>query len=121
MSAFFPNADGPTEQERFFFDLKGFIIVRGVLTPDQLAATWESLDQLQRLRKGQWSGWAHGHLLHRAWEAFEKTSPGKKAEVDPRVAQALQVLCGEGNDFAIAELARPLEITPGHLQSLFQK
>lgn len=61
MSAFFPDAQPVTPYEEFFFDLNGFIILRGALSRSEVAACNASLDRLQHLRKGEWSGWVHGH------------------------------------------------------------
>jgi len=61
MSQWFPDAQPPTDLEVFRFDLNGFIIVRGALSPAQLAAGNASLDRLQHLRKGEWAGHVHGH------------------------------------------------------------
>ena len=35
-----------TEEESYRFDISGFIIVRGVLSPDELAACNKALDQV---------------------------------------------------------------------------
>ncbi|MBN8215985.1 MAG: phytanoyl-CoA dioxygenase family protein [Spirochaetes bacterium] len=61
MEPYYPDAIAPSDMEIFHFDLNGFIIVRQALSPDELRATNESLDRLQHLRKGQWSGYVHGH------------------------------------------------------------
>lgn len=61
MSQWFPDAQAPSEMERFLFDLNGFIIVRGAIDPAHVAACDASLDRLQHLRQGDWSGHVHGH------------------------------------------------------------
>jgi hypothetical protein len=61
MSQWFPDAQPPTPMEVFLFDLNGFIIVRGAIAPEQVAACNASMDRLQHLRKGEWAGHVHGH------------------------------------------------------------
>lgn len=61
MSQWFPGAAAPTDLEVFLFDLNGFIIVRGALSPDELAAGNASMDRLQGLKKGEWAGHVHAH------------------------------------------------------------
>ena len=61
MSQWFPDAAAPTELEVFLFDLNGFIIVRGALSPAELAAGNAVMDRLQGLKKGEWAGHVHAH------------------------------------------------------------
>ena len=61
MSQWFPDAAPASDLETFLFDLNGFVIVRGALSKDELAATNASMDRLQTLRKGEWSGHVIGH------------------------------------------------------------
>ena len=61
MSQWFPDAAAPTDLEVFLFDLNGFIIVRGALSPAELAAGNSVMDGLQRLKRGDWAGHVHAH------------------------------------------------------------
>lgn len=61
MSQWFPDAQSPHAMETFLFDLNGFIIIRGAIAPGHVAACNASLDHLQHLGKGAWSGHVHGH------------------------------------------------------------
>jgi len=52
---------GPSELERYLFDLNGYIILRGALSPKEVAACNRSLDEMQDSTPGQWHGRVHGH------------------------------------------------------------
>lgn len=70
---------------------------------------------------GPGAPWAHGHLLFRAWTAFEAVAAGETEEVDPRVARAVRVMTEGEEDLSIEHMARGLDLTPDHLQKLFRK
>ncbi|WP_421723585.1 phytanoyl-CoA dioxygenase family protein [Bauldia sp.] len=50
-----------SEMERYLFDLKGFLILKGALSPDEVAACNTVLDELQDCAAGEWRGHVHGH------------------------------------------------------------
>lgn len=50
-----------TEMERYLFDLKGFLVLKGALSPAEVAACNATLDTLQDSQPGQWHGHVHGH------------------------------------------------------------
>ena len=51
---------GLTEMERYLFDLNGYLILRGALSPQEVAACNASLDSLQDCGPGEWRGRIHG-------------------------------------------------------------
>jgi len=57
----FVNATPPSDREIFFFDLNGFIIVRGAMEASEVSACNQVVDRLQGLGKDQWSGHIQGH------------------------------------------------------------
>jgi hypothetical protein len=61
MSTWFPDAISATAEDDYWFDLHGFVILRGALSAEELAACNASLDELQHLRPGHWAGFVHGH------------------------------------------------------------
>lgn len=61
MSQWFPDSQPPTAMETFLFDLNGFIILRGAIDPDHVAACNASMDRMQHMKKGEWAGHVHGH------------------------------------------------------------
>ncbi len=75
---------GLSEMDRYLFDLKGFIVLRGALSPEEVAACNETLDELQDIRPNEWRGHVHGHnftgehegknlqQIYEAGPAFEK-------------------------------------------------
>src|SRR5438552_16701853 len=83
MASPFPDAAPATEREIFFFDLNGFILLRGALSASEVAACNRVVDGLQHLRKDAWEGWVQGHdyggaeglnlqQIYEAGEAFER-------------------------------------------------
>jgi len=82
MSSYFPDAKAPTDREIFFFDLNGFIILRGALSAAEVMACNKVIDGLAHLKQGEWAGWVQGHdyggaeglnlqQIYEAGEAFE--------------------------------------------------
>ena len=55
------HRSGLTDMERYLFDLNGYLILRGALSPQEVTACNESLDSLQDCRPGEWRGRIHGH------------------------------------------------------------
>jgi hypothetical protein len=79
----YPDAIKPSEREIFLFDLQGFIIVRGALSRDEVAACNRVVDAYQDLSKNEWRGWVQGHdyggkeglnlqQIYEAGEPFER-------------------------------------------------
>ena len=52
---------GPSALERYLFDLNGYIVLRGALSPNEVAECNASLDDMQDSEPGQWHGRVHGH------------------------------------------------------------
>ena len=50
-----------TDRDIYFFDLQGYLIVRGALSVDEVDALNASVDAVPRLKAGQWFGGLHGH------------------------------------------------------------
>lgn len=72
-----------SERDRYFFDLRGFLIIRGALSRDELAGCNAIVDRLQHLAVGAWSGRVHGQTygardglnlqqIYEAGEPFER-------------------------------------------------
>ncbi len=96
-----------TEKERYFWDLTGFLIIEGVLTPGEIAAANEAIDrhreQMQTAErnlgardsvalKGSGRPTMHG-LLQMEHPYCE---PYRKMLVHPAVVSRLNVMCGSG-------------------------
>lgn len=73
----------PSELERYMFDLRGYIVLRGALTAAEVSACNACVDAIPRLRPGEWWGWVHGHSfggrdglnlqqIYEAGKAFER-------------------------------------------------
>ncbi len=56
-----PDAIPVSEMEIYKFDLNGFIIVKGALSPEEVAACNQTIDDYQDMKTGEWRGWVHGH------------------------------------------------------------
>ncbi len=50
-----------TERERYFFDLNGFLVLRGALSTGEVADINAAIDALLPIAPGQWKGYVHGH------------------------------------------------------------
>src|SRR5271154_5957904 len=50
-----------TDRDKYFFDLNGFIIIRGALSRADVKELNTALDAIPRLKPGQWYGGVHGH------------------------------------------------------------
>jgi len=72
-----------TDRDVFFFDLQGFVLLRGAISPDHVAQCNAILDELQDTRHGEWRGHVHGHTfggkdglnlqqIYEAGEPFER-------------------------------------------------
>ena len=72
-----------TERDIYFFDLQGYIIVRGALSTDEVKACNDTLDAIPRIDHGAWWGPMQCHTygtgdgfnyqqIYEAGEAFEK-------------------------------------------------
>lgn len=73
-----------SEMEKYLFDLNGFIVLKGALSKDEVAACNLMLDAMQDSKPGQWHGRVHGHnftgaheglnlqQIYEAGSAFEK-------------------------------------------------
>ncbi len=49
-----------TERDIFFFDLRGYLLLEGALSQNEIAQLNAALDALPRLEPGQW----HGHIQY---------------------------------------------------------
>lgn len=50
---------GLTDRDVYFFDLQGFLVLRGALSPQEVADCNAVLDELQHLQPGEWRGHVH--------------------------------------------------------------
>lgn len=51
---------GPTQREIYFFDLRGYLLLEGAISPEHVAQLNSCLDELPRREPGQW----HGHIRY---------------------------------------------------------
>lgn len=64
----FPDAAVPSDIEEYLFDLQGFVLIRGALSPDLVQACNERADAIPRsVPRGGWHGYIHreDHPEHR--------------------------------------------------------
>lgn len=72
-----------TDRDKYFFDLRGFIVLRGALTPAEVKELNECIDAIPPFQPGEWYGALHGHTygtkdgvsyqqIYEAGEPFEK-------------------------------------------------
>ncbi len=48
-------------REEFFFDLRGYLLLKGALSPDEVADINRAIDGLLPMQPGEWKGHVHGH------------------------------------------------------------
>jgi hypothetical protein len=62
-----PDAAVPSELDEYLFDLNGFILLRGVLSPEEVAEGNALVDAIPPLQRGEWQGWMQreDHPEHR--------------------------------------------------------
>lgn len=72
-----------SERERYFFDLNGYLLLKGALSGDEVAAINAGIDALLPIQPGEWKGHVHGHnyadddgvnlqQIYEGGDAFEK-------------------------------------------------
>ena len=71
-----------TGMERYLFDLNGYLILRGALSLQEVAACNESLDALQDCGPGEWRGRVHGHNFTGSHEGLNLQQIYEGGEVD---------------------------------------
>ena len=45
----------------YLFDLRGYLLMEGALTADEVRALNDCLDEIPALAPGEWYGYVHGH------------------------------------------------------------
>ncbi|MCX5659142.1 MAG: phytanoyl-CoA dioxygenase family protein [Planctomycetota bacterium] len=72
-----------TDRDIYFFDLLGYVIIRGALSPAEVKACNDTIDAIPPLKPGEWYGALHCHTygtkdgnnyqqIYEAGDAFEK-------------------------------------------------
>jgi len=49
--------------QEYLFDLRGYLVLKGALSPEELAACNASLDEMTDIQPGEWRGHVHGHFF----------------------------------------------------------
>src|SRR5687768_6285774 len=62
-----PNADVPSDLDEYLFDLNGCLLLRGVLSAEEVAEGNALIDAIPSLARGGWRGWLQreDHPEHR--------------------------------------------------------
>lgn len=50
-----------SEREKYFFDLNGFLLLKGALSSEEVAEIHAAIDRLLPIEPGEWKGYVHGH------------------------------------------------------------
>ena len=72
-----------TERERYFFDLNGYLLLKGALSKQEVADVNGAIDALLPVGHNEWKGFVHGHnygdgdglnlqQIYEGGEAFER-------------------------------------------------
>lgn len=59
-----------TPMQRYMFDLRGYLVLKGALGKEEVAGCNAVLDELQDTKDGQWRGHVHGHSFSGAHEGL---------------------------------------------------
>ncbi len=52
-----------TDLDIFLFDLRGYLLIEGALSKDEVKALNGGIDAILPLRRGEWAGYVHGHAF----------------------------------------------------------
>lgn len=50
-----------TERDKYLFDLRGYLILRNALSPQEVEACNEGIDAILPIKEEEWVGYVHGH------------------------------------------------------------
>jgi len=53
----------PTAMETYLFDLRGYLLLEGALSKEEVAACNAGIDAILPLKRGEWAGYVHGHAF----------------------------------------------------------
>lgn len=101
----FPDLPVPSDVEEYLFDLQGFILLRGALTADEVAACNACVDQIPRsLPRNGWHGWVQreDHPAHRGisyQQIYEAGAPFERLIDHPRYINHLLRFVGGDETF----------------------
>ena len=106
MGEWFVGAESATEEEEYFFDLNGFIIVKGAIDPDHVAECNEILDRYPlELTFGDWWGNVHVHSFNEAnnginlQQIYEAGEPFERLIDHPKWIKRMQRFVGGEGSF----------------------
>ncbi|MEM8857560.1 MAG: phytanoyl-CoA dioxygenase family protein [Chloroflexota bacterium] len=51
----------PSDREKYLFDLRGYIVLRGALSPEEVTACNQGIDAMLPIEEEEWVGYVHGH------------------------------------------------------------
>jgi len=94
-----------TDMQKYLFDLKGYIILKGALSKDEVKALNDGLDAIPRLKRGQWFGHIHGHNFGSATEGlnyqqiYEAGEPFEKLVDHPAWIEHMKTFVGGEGSF----------------------
>lgn len=54
----------PTQMEDYLFDLRGYLVLEGALSPEQVERINAAIDAIPPLQNGEWYGGVQGHSYH---------------------------------------------------------
>jgi ectoine hydroxylase-related dioxygenase (phytanoyl-CoA dioxygenase family) len=72
-----------TDKEKYFFDLQGYLVLKGALSAAEVSDLNAAIDKLLPIKQGEWRGYVHGHTygdnegtnlqqIYEGGEPFEK-------------------------------------------------
>ncbi len=104
------DSPGITDREKFFFDLNGFLVLKGAIDRDHLAAINETLDQIIELapplKHGEWYGGVHAHTFGgkdgvNLQQIYEAGEPFERLIDHPAWIEKVKCFVGGQDDFDV--------------------
>jgi len=95
-----------TDRDKYFFDLRGFIIIKGAVSPAEVKEMNACIDAIPRLKPGEWYGGVHGHTYGTKdginyQQAYELGEPFEKLIDHPAWIEHMKTFIGGQNNFDV--------------------
>ena len=55
-----------SERDKYFFDLRGYLLLKGAISPQHIRQLNAGIDALLPIEHGEWKGYVHGPHLRRS-------------------------------------------------------
>lgn len=94
-----------TDKDIYLFDLRGYLVLKGAISPDHVAEINSILDSMRDVQPGGWRGFVHGHFFASAKEGlnlqqiYEGGEPFERLIDNPAWIDKVKHFVGGQEDF----------------------